>query len=222
MSTTSIIPIDKTRIEGRLVREFWWEGDDVHVIFADDGSHSIFKGAYISNVDYGAKPDFIVEQELIVSQRPSWDEYWLGILDKVAERGTCDRGRSGAILVDGDQQIIATGYVGAPRGLPHCGEAGHLIRQVTYEDGSVHNSCVRTAHAERNAIIQAARRGVKVSGAVLYCTMEPCVGCATDIINVGIRRVIAKHGYHGAGLTRQWFKEAGVELVTINSEPLKY
>lgn len=154
--------------------------------------------------------------------RPTWDEYWLGILDKVAERSTCDRGMSGAILVDGDQQIIATGYVGAPKGLPHCLEVGHLLRKVTYEDGSIHEHCVRTAHAERNAIVQASRRGVSVNKSTLYCTMEPCLSCATDIINAGIKRVIAKYEYHGAALTREWFKAAGIELVVINSEQLKY
>jgi len=155
-------------------------------------------------------------------KRPTWDEYWLGILDKVAERGTCDRGKSGAILVDSDQQIIATGYVGAPRGLPHCDEVGHLIREVKYEDGSIHQSCHRTAHAERNAVVQAAKRGVSVRGSTLYCTMEPCVSCATDIINAGIKKVIAKYEYHGAALTREWFSGTGVELVVINKRRLHY
>jgi dCMP deaminase len=158
----------------------------------------------------------------VIPHRPDWRTYWLGILDKVAERSTCDRGMIGAILIDDDQQIIATGYAGAPKGLSHCSEAGHLIRKVTYEDGSVHEHCVRTAHAERNAIVQAAKRGVSVKGATLYCTMEPCLSCATDIINAGIRKVIAKNGYHGAALTRKWFNAAGVELVTINPEPIKY
>jgi dCMP deaminase len=154
--------------------------------------------------------------------RPTWDEYWLGILDKVAERGTCDRGRSGAILVDTAQQVIATGYVGAPHGLPHCDQAGHLIREIKYEDGSIHNSCIRSSHAERNTIVQAAKRGVSVCGATLYCTLEPCTGCATDIINAGIKRVVAKYQYHGAELTRKWFKEAGVQLDVVNAEQLKY
>ena len=150
--------------------------------------------------------------------RPDWCSYWLKILDEVATRGTCDRGRSGAILVDSEQQVIATGYVGAPRGLSHCDESGHLIRNTTYEDGSTHAHCVRTAHAERNAIVQAARRGVSVKGSTLYCTMEPCLSCAVDIINAGIVKVIAKYQYHGAALTREWFHKAGVELMVINQE----
>jgi dCMP deaminase len=154
--------------------------------------------------------------------RPNWCSYWLKILDEIATRGTCDRGRSGAILVDQEQQVIATGYVGAPRGLPHCDEVGHLIRNTTYEDGSTHAHCVRTAHAERNAIVQAARRGVAVKGATLYCTMEPCLNCAVDIINVGIVLVVAKYRYHGAGLTREWFKQAGVRLEVMHDEMPKY
>jgi len=146
--------------------------------------------------------------------RPDWDTYWLDeVLPGITKRSTCDRGKSGAILVDEDQQIISTGYVGAPRGLPHCDDEGHLIRKVTYEDGSIHEHCIRSGHAERNAIVQAARRGVTVKNATLYCSMEPCIYCAVDIINAGIKRVVAKRQYHGAELTRKWFKEADIEFL---------
>jgi dCMP deaminase len=155
--------------------------------------------------------------------RPSWEEYWMKMVDAAAERGTCDRGKSGAVLVDShNNRVLSTGYVGAPRGLPHCDDVGHLIRSVTYEDGSVHHSCVRTAHAERNAIVQAACTGVAIEGATLYCTMEPCISCATDIINAKIVKVVAKFLYHGGELTREWFKVAGVELKVLNQNLATY
>lgn len=152
-------------------------------------------------------------------KRPSWDEYFLGILDAVAARATCDRGRSGAVLVR-DRQILATGYVGTPAGIPHCDETGHLMRRVVYEDDSVHEHCVGTTHAEMNAIIQAARNGVSTLGATLYTRMEPCLDCAKAIINAGIDTVIAQHRYHGAELTRSWFQKTGVELVVLDDKEL--
>ena len=154
-------------------------------------------------------------------ERPSRDEYFMGFARHAGTMGTCDRGRSGAVIVL-DKQIVRTGYVGAPRGLPHCDDVGHLIRKVTYEDGTVHEHCVRTAHAEGNAVVQAAKDGVAIKGATLYCKMEPCLACATDIINAGIVRVVAEFRYHGAGLTRDWFKAAGVRLDVMNDEEANY
>ncbi|MGW8178170.1 MAG: deoxycytidylate deaminase, partial [bacterium] len=81
-----------------------------------------------------------------------------------------------------------------------------------------HEHCVRTAHAEGNAIVQAAKRGIAVAGGTMYCKMEPCLRCCVDIINAGIVRVVAEYEYHGAALTREWFKQAGVELVVLNRQ----
>jgi len=153
--------------------------------------------------------------------RPNHDEYFMEFARTAAKRATCPRGRSGAALVK-DKQIISTGYVGAAAGLPHCDEVGCLIRSVDYEDGSTHKHCMRTAHAEGNAIIQAAKHGISTKGATLYCKMEPCLRCCVDIINAGIVRVVAEYEYHGAELTREWFKEAGVELVVLNAQPADY
>jgi dCMP deaminase len=89
------------------------------------------------------------------------DNYFLRIVEVVGSRGTCDRGRSGCIIVK-DKNIISTGYVGAPHGLDHCDDVGHLI---------IDNHCIRSTHAEQNAIINAAKNGVKLNGATLYCTM---------------------------------------------------
>jgi len=153
--------------------------------------------------------------------RPSWDEYFMQIVDAVAKRATCDRGRSGAIIVK-DKQILSTGYVGAPSGLPHCDDVGHLLMKHIDEDGKESMHCVRTTHAEQNAIVQAAKHGVAINGATLYCTMEPCLACAKMIINAGIKRVVCKKRYHAGKLTREFFKQAGVKLEVLQDEVMKY
>jgi dCMP deaminase len=146
--------------------------------------------------------------------RPSWDEYFVGLVDEIASRATCDRGRSGCVVVR-DKRIICTGYVGSPSGLSHCDEIGHLMKKAVDEDGTVRQHCVRTIHAEQNAICQAARYGLQLDGTTLYCTMEPCRVCAMLIATVGIRRVVAKRRYHAAQDTREIFAKAGVELDVI-------
>jgi len=143
--------------------------------------------------------------------RPSWDEYFLELAAQVAKRATCDRGRAGCVVVR-DKRIIATGYVGSPPGLPHCDDVGHLMRKVVDEDGTVRQHCMRTTHAEQNAICQAARYGIALDGATLECTMEPCRVCAMLLISAGIRRVVARRRYHAGQDTRELFQAAGVEL----------
>lgn len=150
-------------------------------------------------------------------ERPTLDEYFMEFTRAAAKRATCPRGRSGAVLTK-DRQVISTGYVGAAKGLPHCDKVGCLIRVVTYEDGTTHEHCMRTAHAEGNTIIQAAKHGISTRGATLYCKMEPCLRCCVDIINAGIIRVVAEYRYHGAKKTREWFKLAGVKLEVLNPD----
>jgi dCMP deaminase len=149
-----------------------------------------------------------------MSNRPSWDQYFIELVDKVAERATCDRGKSGCVITK-DKRILCTGYVGSPPGLPHCDDVGHLFKKVINEDGTVSQHCVRTIHAEQNAIAQAARYGIALEGTTLYCTMEPCRVCAMLIISVGVKRVVAKRKYHAAQETREIFKEAGIELTVM-------
>jgi len=153
--------------------------------------------------------------------RPSWDEYFLELSDIVASRATCDRGKSGCVLVK-DKRVLATGYVGSPSGIAHCDDVGHLIREVTYENGETKQHCVRTIHAEQNALAQAAKHGIAVQGATLYCKMEPCRVCAMMIISVGISRVVCRKLYQAGGDTRDMFKEAGIELVVTEHEVEKY
>lgn len=153
--------------------------------------------------------------------RPSWDKYFMQIVDAVAQRATCNRGKSGAIIVK-DKQILSTGYVGAPAGLPHCDDVGHLMMKYIDENGEESMHCVRTTHAEQNAIVQAAKHGIAINGATLYCTMEPCLTCAKMIINAGIKRVVCKKRYHAGRLTREFFKQAGVKLEVLQGEVMKY
>ena len=153
--------------------------------------------------------------------RPSWDEYFIKLVDEVAQRATCDRGKSGCIIVK-DKRILCTGYVGSPPGFPHCDEAGHQLKQVVNEDGSISKHCVRTIHAEQNAIAQAARYGLALENTTLYCTMEPCRVCAMLIISVGVKKVVVKRKYHAAEDTRALFSHAGVELVVMEDRVETY
>ncbi len=154
-------------------------------------------------------------------QRPSWDEYFMNLADTVAERATCDRGRSGCVIVK-DRQILVTGYVGSPRNLPHCDDVGHLFKKMIHEDGRITQHCVRTVHAEQNAITQAARRGIALEGSTLYCRMTPCRTCAMLIINCGITRVVCQRKYHDGTDSENMFREAGVTLEYIYDEVQQY
>lgn len=156
-----------------------------------------------------------------VDSRPSWDEYFLNMAELVGSRGTCDRGRSGSVIVK-DKRMLAAGYVGSPLGLPHCDQVGHQMHSVTHEDGSVTRHCVRTAHAEQNAINNAARVGVAVEGATIYCKMVPCYKCAQSIINSGIVRVIALNDYHASKESKIILKQAKVKLEIINKVESEY
>lgn len=153
--------------------------------------------------------------------RPSWDEYFMEIANTVAQRATCDRGRSGCVIAK-DKQMLVTGYVGSPKGLPHCDDVGHQMKKVIHEDETITSHCVRTVHAEQNAICQAARLGIALEGATLYCRMTPCRTCAMLIINCGITRVVCERRYHAGAESEQMFKDAGIELVIIHDEVQQY
>ena len=154
--------------------------------------------------------------------RPTWDKYFLSLLEPLGRRGTCDRGRSGAVIVGSGNTILATGYVGSPPGQPHCDDVGHMMKTVTDEDGNSSQHCVRTLHAEENAILQCAKDGIKLEGATIYCKMVPCYNCAMRIVRVGVKRVVAQKRYHADKQSLELFKSAGVKISIIDDTIEKY
>lgn len=136
--------------------------------------------------------------------RASWDRYFMDIASVVATRATCDRKHVGAVIVR-DKTLLSTGYNGSIRGLPHCDEVGHMM-----EDGH----CVRTTHAEANAIVQAARNGVRIEGGTIYVSASPCWGCFRLIANAGIVRICYGEFYRD-GRIFDVSQQLGIELVHI-------
>ena len=139
--------------------------------------------------------------------------YYLDIAETVCKRSTCLRRLYGAIIVLNDE-IIATGYNGAPRGIMHCAERGGCVREkLGVPSGERHELCM-ALHAEQNAIIQAATLGQSIEGATIYVTHQPCVICAKMIINAGIRRIVVKEGYPDK-LSVDILAEAGLKIVML-------
>ena len=141
-------------------------------------------------------------------KRASWDEYFMNIAREVATRSTCDRKHVGAVIVR-DKTILSTGYNGSVRGLPHCDEAGHMM-----DDGH----CVRTIHAESNAIIQAAKNGTSIAGAGIYVTASPCWSCFKMIANAGISRIVFREFYRDQRIF-DVSNALGIELVELGGPP---
>ena len=147
--------------------------------------------------------------------RNDWTTYFIGIADRVAERSTCLRRKVGAVAVK-DKRIIGTGYNGAPSGMRHCAEVGCLRQELGIPSGQRHEIC-RAVHAEQNVIIEAARFGISLLGAELYCTTLPCLICAKMLINCGAKRVFYREEYSDP-MTIAMFNAAGVELVNLQQE----
>ena len=133
----------------------------------------------------------------------------MAIAGEVSRRSTCLRRQVGAILVV-DRRILATGYNGAPSNVPHCEEVGCLREKMKVPSGERHELC-RGLHAEQNAMIQAARHGVRIDGATLYTTHHPCSMCAKMAINAGIRRIVCHEDYPD-DLGKCLLAESGVGL----------
>lgn len=129
-----------------------------------------------------------------MSQRPTWHQYFLTITRQVAERSTCTRAKVGAVIVR-DRSIVATGYNGAPAGMPHCTDVGCLIYRSQTPTGDVEENCFRTIHAEINAIAQAARNGSAIRDASIYITHSPCIHCLKTLVNTGIKHVYFEKPY---------------------------
>jgi len=136
--------------------------------------------------------------------RPSWDEYFLKLAMLASERSTCPRMHCGCVLVK-DRFVLATGYNGSLPRAPHCDEVGCLI---------VSNHCIRTNHAEINALCQATRHGVALDGATAYITNMPCTACAKALIAAGIRRAVIFTEYHDT-MAEAFFRESGVDLCRV-------
>lgn len=147
--------------------------------------------------------------------RPSWDQYFMDITRLVATRSTCLRRQVGAVLVK-DRNILATGYNGVPSGISHCDISGCLRERLQIPSGERHELC-RGLHAEQNAIIQAARHGINIDGAILYCTTMPCIICTKMIINAGIRAVVYGEGYADE-LARDMINESGIAVTHFTGD----
>ena len=148
--------------------------------------------------------------------RPSWDEYFMQMAELTAQRSTCLRRQVGAIIVK-EKHIIATGYNGAPKGLPHCEELGGCLREkLEIPSGERHELC-RALHAEQNAIIQAATLGQSIEGATIYITHQPCIICAKMIIHAGISRIVIRRGYPDE-MSREMLGEAGLKVELIGEK----
>ena len=142
--------------------------------------------------------------------RPDWDSYFMKIAYAVSERSTCDRAFVGCVLVL-EKRILTTGFNGSPAGQPHCDEEGHLM---------VDGHCVRTIHAETNAIIQAALHGVSTRGATCYVTHFPCINCAKALVNAGIARLVYSVDYRLDPIAANFFKLANVDTKQVAYQPL--
>ena len=135
--------------------------------------------------------------------RPDWDSYFMKIAAAVSERSTCDRALVGCVLVL-DKRILTTGFNGSPAGQEHCDEIGHLM---------VNGHCVRTIHAETNAIIQAALHGISTRGAICYVTHLPCINCTKVLINAGINNIVYGEAYRRDQNAMMFLEKAKIQVV---------
>ena len=140
--------------------------------------------------------------------RVDWHTYFMNIARQAATRSTCDRKHVGAVIVR-DKTILSTGYNGSIRGMPHCDDVGHLMEN---------DHCVATVHAEANAIIQAAKNGVRIDGGELYTTASPCWNCFKLIANAGIRRVYYGEFYRDAR-SIEVARQLGIDLTDLSALP---
>ena len=138
------------------------------------------------------------------NKRLSWESYFMNIAHEVATRSTCDRKHVGAVIVR-EKTILSTGYNGSIKGLPHCNDAGHEMSD---------EHCIRTTHAEANAIVQAAKNGVAVNNSEIYVTASPCYNCFKLIANAGIIVIYYNELYRDERIIEHAL-ESGIELISI-------
>ncbi len=141
--------------------------------------------------------------------RPDWDTYFMNIAYSVSTRSTCDRAFVGCVLVR-DKRILTTGFNGSPSGQPHCDEVGHLL---------VDGHCIRTIHAETNAIIQAALHGISTRDSTCYVTHFPCINCTKALINAGISRLVYHIAYRLDPIAMEFLELADIEIHKLDFDP---
>ena len=142
------------------------------------------------------------------NNRVSWETYFMNIATEVTTRSTGDRKHVGAVIVR-NKNILSTGYNGSIKGLPHCDEVGHEM---------VDGHCIRTTHAEANAIVQAAKNGVSIDNSEIFVTASPCYNCFKLIANSEIKVIYYRELYRDQRITDR-AKEVGIELVSLEESP---
>jgi len=143
-------------------------------------------------------------KQIVTDQRPSWEKYFGELAKQVATRSTCPRKSVGAVIIK-DRSILSTGYNGSIKGLPHCTEVGCMV---------VNDHCIRTVHAEANAIIQAAKHGVNINNSSIYVTASPCFYCFKLIVNAGIKKIYYLEFYRDEMII-EIAKKLNIELVDL-------
>ena len=146
------------------------------------------------------------ENVQMTKERVSWETYFMNIAKEVSTRSTCDRKHVGAVIVR-DRTLLSTGYNGSIKGLPHCNDAGCEM---------VDGHCIRTSHAEANAIVQAAKNGVKIDNSEIYVTASPCYNCFKLIANSGIKVIFYNELYRDERI-KDRAKEVGIELISLGN-----
>jgi len=152
------------------------------------------------------------------SKRLSWHEYFMSVAHLISQRATCKRAHIGAVIVR-ENNILATGYNGAPSGLPHCTDDNCIIYTSTHPDGTIEENCMNTIHAEMNAIIQAAKHGISIKDSVIYITASPCINCLKALLNAGIKTIYYDKPYKIQNISTI-LQQSGTELIQIQVENL--
>lgn len=149
----------------------------------------------------------------IKDDRPSWDEYFMEIADVVAKRSNCVSRKVGAVITV-DNQIVSTGYNGAPKGLHHCVDQGGCLRKLNKIESGTRQEVCRAAHAEQNAIISAAVKGVSIKGGTIYTNTYPCSICTRMIINAEIKKIVYDSDYSDP-LAKEMLDESGIKVLRL-------
>jgi len=210
------IRYQRARARGRIGEEVTFEkfirmdAEEMSGAESEQNLHRLIATADVRIVNDGTLEELHRKLDAVVGsirrrERASWDEYFMNIAKQVATRSTCDRKFCGAVIVR-DRVILSTGYNGSISGAPHCDEVGHMM-----ENGH----CMRTIHAEMNAVAQAAKNGVNIHGSTIYITASPCWTCFKLLCNAGIKRICYSEFYRDERIIEA-AEQVGVELVDLS------